>query len=153
EWFAQRNPDIANAPNAAARQRKIKELIETDPALYEAFLDDRRKSEGESHLARNSGRFPLCGTGDINTYAIFAATNRMLVNDRGRIGCIVPSGIAVQDTTKAFFQSLMETQTLAALYSFFEIRKLFPDTDSREPFCLLTITGEDRPIENGANFV
>ncbi|MCI0393161.1 MAG: hypothetical protein MOB07_30895, partial [Acidobacteria bacterium] len=153
EWFAQRSPEIANAPNAAARQRKIKELIETDPALYETFLDDRRKSEGESHLARNSGRFPLCGTGDINTYAIFAETNRMLINERGRVGCIVPSGIAVQDTTKAFFQSLMETQTLAALYSFFEIRKLFPDTDSREPFCLLTMTGKGRPVEKGAEFV
>jgi WD40 repeat protein len=57
------------------------------------------------------------------------------------------------DGKQMVFILLMETQTLAALYSFFEIRKLFPDTDSREPFCLLTITGGDRPVESSAEFV
>jgi hypothetical protein len=152
EWFAQRRPEIANAPNASARQRLIRELLETDPALHEAFLDDRRKAEGESHLVRNGGRYPLCGRGDINTYAIFAETNRALMSERGRVGCIVPSGIAFQDTTKFFFQDLISTQSLASLYSFFEIRQLFPDTDSREPFCLLTLTGKERPAQAGAQF-
>jgi hypothetical protein len=147
EWFAQRNPDIANAPNAAARQRKIKELIETDPALYEAFLEDRRKSEGESHLARNSGRFPLCGTGDINTYAIFAETNRMLINGRGRVGCIVPSGIATDDTTKFFFQALVTRHSLVSLYEF-ENEGFFKGAGKGHMvrFCLLTLVGS-------ANFV
>ena len=153
EWFAQRNPEIATAANAAARQRKIKELIETDPALYEAFLDDRRKSEGESHLARNSGRFPLCGTGDINTYAIFAETNRMLINVTGGVGCIVPSGIATDDTTKFFFQSLVSSQSLTSLYDFENREGLFPAVDSRMKFCLLTMTGTQNPAKQGAKFV
>jgi hypothetical protein len=36
----------------------------------------------------------------VNTYAIFAETNRMLISEAGRVGCIVPSGIAFADTTK-----------------------------------------------------
>jgi hypothetical protein len=153
EWFAQRNPDIANAPNAAVRQRKIKELIETDPALYEVFLDDRRKSEGESHLARNGGRFPLCGTGDINTYAIFAETNRMLINECGRVGCIVPSGIATDDTTKEFFQDIVENRLLVSLYDFQSGPGLFGEIGhARFKFCLLTLAGAQSLHAAGSEF-
>jgi hypothetical protein len=56
-------------------------------------------------------------------------------------------------TTKYFFQQLMEQRTLVSLYSFFEIRLLFPDTDSRNPFCLLTLTGEEYPAVSGTEFV
>jgi hypothetical protein len=34
-----------------------------------------------------------------------------------------------------------------------EIRQLFLDTDSRNPFCLLTLTGQERPATYGAEFV
>lgn len=152
EWFAQRNPDIANAPNASARQRMIRELIDTDPDLLNAFLDDRRKAEGESHIARNSGRYPLCGTGDINTYAIFAETNRFLMG-KGRVGCIVPSGIATDDTTKYFFADLMNSNSLASLYDFENREKLFPAVDSRMKFCLLTMQSGQAEKSVVADFV
>ena len=50
EWFASRVPEIAQAPNAAARHRLIAELEQTDPEILAAFLDARRQAEGESHL-------------------------------------------------------------------------------------------------------
>ncbi|MBE0448016.1 MAG: N-6 DNA methylase [Actinobacteria bacterium] len=152
EWFASRRPDIANAPNAAARRRMIAALKDEDPALYEAFLDSKRQTEGESHLIRSSGRFPLCGRGDINTYAIFAETKRMILGPTGRVGCIVPSGIATDDTTKLFFQDLMDTRSLVSLYDFENREKLFPAVDSRMKFCLLTLTGSERPAKSGAEF-
>ncbi len=102
EWFAQRRPDIAQAP-AAKRRRMIAELADKDPPLYRAFIDDCRRAEGESHLVRHSGRYPLCGRGDVNTYTLFAEMNRMFINPTGRVGCIVPSGIATDDTTKIFW--------------------------------------------------
>ena len=148
--------DIAGARTASIRGKLIKELETKDPALYRAFLDDRRKAEGESHLAcdssgiddetgRRRGLFPLCGRGDVNTYSLFAELNRNLIRPTGRVGCIVPSGIATGDTTKLFFEDLAGTRSLVSLFSFFEIRLIFPDTDSRDPFCLLTLTGEERP--------
>ena len=60
EWFAERSPEIANAPNAAARKRMIRALATDDPvASIEEYLDALRQSEDWSHLMRNSGRYPL----------------------------------------------------------------------------------------------
>jgi hypothetical protein len=158
EWFAAHGrADIAGARTAATRGKMIQELATSDPPLHRAFLDDRRKAEGEGHFVRDSsgddvksgrwGMFPLCGRGDVNTYSLFAELNRNLINPTGRVGCIVPSGIATDDTTKVFFQDLAESGSLVSLLSFFEIRLIFPDTDSRNSFCLLTLTGLRRPID------
>lgn len=153
EWFAARAPEIAAAPNAAARRRHIAALAEDDPALFEAWTDALRIAEGESHLVRHSDRYPLCGRGDVNTYSIFAETNRLILRDIGRVGCIVPSGVATDDTTKLFFNRIMDAAALVSLFSFREIRRIFIDTDSRNPFCLLTLTGERNPSLAGADFV
>ena len=40
EWFAERCPEVANAPNAAARKRKIDALKAENPALHQQYLDD-----------------------------------------------------------------------------------------------------------------
>jgi hypothetical protein len=153
EWFATRRPDISNASTGAARKQMITALREEDPALFEAFIDDLRKTDGVSHLVRSTGRYPLCGRGRINTYAIFAETNRVLVAPTGRFGCIVPSGIATDDTTKYFFQDLMETRSLASLYDFENREGIFPGVHRSYKFCLLTLTGPQRLEVHGAEFV
>ena len=145
EWFAERRPDIAKAPNAAARRKMIQQLAEEDPALYAAFQDDRRVAEGESHIARDSGRFPFCGRGDVNTYTLFAELNRQLIGPNGRVGMVVPPGIVYDDTTKHFFQDLVERQSLASFYHFENEEFLFPAVDHRVVFSLLTLTGRERP--------
>lgn len=145
EWFAARSPEIAKAPNAAARKRMIRALLDKQPLLYTEYGEDLRKADGTSHLIRTSGRFPLCGRGDVNTYSIFAETKRNLISATGRVGCIVPSGIATDNTTRDFFADLVATQTLASLYDFENRQKLFADVDSRMKFSLLTLTGANRP--------
>lgn len=152
EWFAQRRPDIAQARNTAERRRLIDRLTEQDPALHRAFLEDRRKAEGESHFVRNSGRYPLCGRGDVNTYAIFAETNRSLINPAGRVGCIVPTGIATDDTTKHFFQNLVDKRSLVSLFDFENRDAIFPGVHRSSKFCLLTLTGPERAVPHGAEF-
>jgi very-short-patch-repair endonuclease len=141
EWFAERAPEIASAPNAADRKRMINALKQSDPYLYADFLADLRKAEGESHFVRASGRFPLCGRGDVNTYSLFAEIMRQLIHGGGRAGVIVPSGIATDDTTKFFFQDLMRSRSLVSLYDFENRKGLFPAVDSRVKFCLLTLRG------------
>ena len=141
EWFAARVPEIAQATNAAARIRLIAKLKIEHPTLHAEFLADLRQAEGESHLLRSSGRYPLTGRGDVNTYALFSETCRDVLNPAGRMGIIVPTGIATDDTTKFFFASVVNSRSLYSLLSFHEIRDYFIATDSRNPFCLLTITG------------
>jgi hypothetical protein len=147
EWFAERCPEIATAPSAAARKRLIEELKASDPVLYGTFLDNSRKAEGESHLLRNSGRYPLCGRGDINTYTVFVELKRSLLSIHGYIGTIVPSGIATDDTTKYFFQDVVERKSLVSLFSFENEEFLFPGVHHATKFCLLTLSGLGRTTE------
>ena len=155
EWFAAHGrTDIAGARTAAARGKMIQALATTDAALYQAFLDDRRKAEGESHFVRDSsgddeeagrwGMFPLCGRGDVNTFSLFAELNRNLISPTGRLGCIVPTGIASDDTTKAFFQDLMGSRTLASLFGFENEEFIFPGVHHSTKFCLMTLAGVKR---------
>lgn len=95
EFFAARHEGIAKAPNKATRQRLIKALEVEDPALLAEFEAEKRRAEGESHFLRSSRRYPLCGRGDVNTYAVFAETDRALLGPRGRTGVVVPTGSGV----------------------------------------------------------
>ena len=106
------SPEIANAPNAAARKKLIAALADSDsPAdrtLSDEFEAELRKAAGWSHLLRESGRYPLTGRGDINTYAVFAETAHTIINATGRLGIIVPTGIATDQTTSPFFREIIK---------------------------------------------
>jgi hypothetical protein len=153
EWFAERDPEIANAPNAAVRKRLITQLAADNRELLAEFYAAQRRADGESQLLRNTGLYPLCGRGDINLYAVFAERMRSLLNRAGRVGCVLPSGIATDDTTKQFFQDIVEKRSLVSLFDFENRRGLFPDVDSRMKFCLFTVGHRDRPVANPAEFV
>jgi hypothetical protein len=116
EWFAELRPDIAKAKNAAERKRMIEALLKDDPTLHQDFLDARRVAEGESVLVRETGRYPLCGRGDINTYSVFAEMARSLMGRRGRVGMVLPSGLATDHTTAPFFADLVESGDLLSLF-------------------------------------
>ncbi len=144
EFFAARDPEVANAPNVTARKVLIDALQETNPALYSAYKTELRKADGESTLLRNTGKYPLSGRGDVNTYAVFAELKRTLLALPGRVGCIVPSGIATDDTTKLFFQDIIATNGLLQLISFENTNRIFPEVKTTYRFCLLTMARHGR---------
>ncbi|MCB0927822.1 MAG: N-6 DNA methylase [Mycobacterium sp.] len=143
EFFAARDPDIATAPNAAARKKLIKDLPASNPGLYAVFAAEKRRAEGVSHFLRNSGRYPLTGRGDINTYQIFAEAERDLLAGAGRLGIILPTGIATDATTQYFFKDLVEHGSIASLYDFENAKPLFQGVHRSFKFCLLTLVGRD----------
>jgi hypothetical protein len=140
EFFAFRDPAIVGAMNAAERTRMISALKETNPSLHAEFIAAKRASECESLFIRSSGRFPLTGTGDINTYTIFSELARKLLALNGRAGIIVPTGIATDSTTAPFFGDLVGSASLVSLYDFENKNSLFPIHRSFK-FCLLTMAG------------
>jgi hypothetical protein len=108
EFFSSRSPEIATAPNKAARERLIKALEKAGPDTAEArlladFQFAKRATEAGSEFAHNSGRYPLTGTGDVNTYSLFAEDFSRLARLEGRSGLIVPTGIVTDSSTSAFF--------------------------------------------------
>jgi SOS-response transcriptional repressor LexA len=58
-----------------------------------------------------------------------------------------PSGIATDNTTRAFFRDIVDRRSLVRLYSFGEIREFFPGSESRSPFALVTLSGRSRSCE------
>lgn len=153
EWFATRCPRIAEARTGAARKRMIEALAADDPALLEAFRQAKRAHDAIGTFVGSSGRCPLCGRGRINTYAVFAELMRTLTGPTGRTGCIIPSGIATDDTTKFFFQDLMDRRSLVSLYDFENRDGIFAGVHRSFKFCLLTLAGRERPVAGGAEFV
>lgn len=146
EFFA--GHPVADEPNAAARTRAINKLAEapegsTDLRLYEAFQIAKRIAEATSTFARvpgdSGGRYRYTGTGDVNTYALFAEHFLNLTREGGGAGLIVPTGIATDATTAPFFGHLVSTQRLAGLIDFENRDRLFADVYYRVKFCLLTI--------------
>jgi hypothetical protein len=149
EFFAAREPEIANAPNAAARGKLIAALKAAEPgtrehALFEEFETAKRIAEASSIFARVSGdeggRFGFTGRGDVNTYALFAEFFANLASPSGRAGVIVPTGIATDATTAPFFAAMIEGQRLFSLHDFQTGLGYFDRIGhARFKFCLLTI--------------
>lgn len=146
EFFAARSPEIANAPNKAARDRLIKALMQAPEgsaqrALYDAFTAAKREAEAASEFVRlpeeDGGRFTLTGRGDVNTYALFAEL--FAKTTRNRAGVIVPTGIVTDFTTRFFFEDLVRSGCLVSALMFDNARKIFPAIHPDTPFALLTI--------------
>jgi type I restriction-modification system DNA methylase subunit len=152
EFFASRDPEISSAPNTAARQKLIKALQNSEKGtrerkLFEEFEATKRLTEASSVFIRESGRYPLTGRGDVNTYAIFTEHFKDLTSPRGRAGIIVPTGIATDATTAPFFAALVEKKQLVRLVSFENESFIFPSVHHSFRFCLLTLasTVKDNP--------
>jgi type I restriction-modification system DNA methylase subunit len=148
EFFASRSMEIANAANKAAREKLIKELPKRIPELAQAWEDAKHDADAQGKFIRESGRFPLTVTGDINTYAVFAEITRLLISPLGRVGIILPTGIVSNDTTKAFFEDIVISQSLSSVVSFENEEFFFPDVGNRFSFCLLNLSGKHSNSQN-----
>ncbi|MBI2744613.1 MAG: N-6 DNA methylase [Burkholderiales bacterium] len=164
EFFATRHPAVATAKNKAERSQRIQWLSQgtlsqnvypndathhtpaestAEQRLHAEFISARRTAEAASvfmHVdAEDAGRYPLTGVGDVNTYALFAETILQITAPQGRAGFIVPTGIATDDSTKAYFGHITQKGRLVSLYDIENRAKLFPAVDSRMKFCLITL--------------
>lgn len=140
EWFASRMPELASA-NSATRKGRIRDLETEEPLLFAEFQKARRTAAGEAHLARDSNRYRWGARGDINTYALFTDASLGLVTSSGRIGLILPPGIATDTTNGEFFDHLVSQQRLVALLGFINERKLFPSVLHNFKFLLFVASG------------
>lgn len=170
EFFASRNPNIAQARNKAERSQRIQWLSEgklaehlypslqhteverqAEKNLFGEFVVAKRTAEAASvffHVKGDEGgRYPLTGVGDVNTYALFSESISQITSENGRAGFIVPSGIATDNTTRFYFQSLIKDKRLISLYGFDNALKIFPSVHTDTPFSLLTI-GKSQDIHS-----
>lgn len=152
EFFDTSAPHILEAPTAAESRRLIEKLQKTNPDLYQKYITAKDSAEKTMTYIRQCGRFPLAGKGDINTYAVFAELAHSIVSPTGRVGLLVPTGIATDKTNKNFFAKLVNSQILSGLYDFENRKKIFPDVDGRQKFSVF-LFGGSKNISKSTDFV
>lgn len=147
EFFALRNQEIATAKNAAARKKLISNLEKTNPRLLQDWHDALRSAATESSFMRESGRFPLGGVGDVNTYAVFTDLAWRALHPLGRAGLIIPNGLVVGFTYREFLRQLLSEKSLVSFFGFENEDKIFKDVHNETKFGLLTLGGKDIKID------
>jgi hypothetical protein len=141
EFFAGSRPDIAQAPTAAKRKQLVAKLETEDPSLFRAYLEGLREVEGTNAFVRSGVSYPLCGVGRVNLFALFAEAGRAIVRREGRIGQILPSGIVFDDSTKWFFQRVVEHRQLVSFLDFENREGIFGSVHRSFKFGILTLAG------------
>jgi hypothetical protein len=143
EFFATRDHAIAFATSKPIREKLIKQISISNPGLYLEFLNAKNSAEKVVNFLSKSDKFPLLGKGDINTYMVFTESYQNNISKSGRMGIIVPTGIATDNTTKEFFQEIVKKKKLVSLYDFENSKGLFSEVHRSFKFCLLTISGSE----------
>ena len=136
--------DIAEAKTAAIRAKMINALAGEDRPLHDAYSATLRTSDGTAHLLLRSGRYPLTGQGDVNTYSVFAETMRTITAPTGTAGVITPTGLATDKTTAPFFADALDSKRLLAFYDFENEAKIFAGVHNQFRFAVTAIAGSDR---------
>jgi len=142
EFFASAAPHVLEETSASKSRKLIAELDKKNPELYERFTNFKKEVDRVINFIKSSNKYPLTSKRDVNTYAVFAELSLNIVSSKGRIGLLVPTGIATDNTYKYFFDKLMESKTLISLYDFENRKKIFPDVHGSFKFCILIIGGQ-----------
>ncbi|WP_234553886.1 Eco57I restriction-modification methylase domain-containing protein [Thermus caliditerrae] len=140
EFFQIHDPKIAALPGNK-RKEAIARLERENPSLFRLWREHVREINSQVAFIRFSGRFPLMAQGDANTYRYFAELARSLRSPAGRVGMVLPTGIATDDSNKEFFADLVERGELAALLDFENRKKLFPAVVSLQKFSVFVLQG------------
>ena len=145
QWFATKEPEIATL-SGPARKKAIAELESTNPTVFREWMAQKRHDASLAAFLKISGRYPLTARGKFNLFGVFAELNKVLTSPNGRCGSILPTGIATDDTTKLFFQGIVNESRVVSLFDFENRKPIFPQVDRRFKFCLLTICGTSQRI-------
>ncbi len=133
EYFVEHD-DITRPVYTADRQKAIQNLDDLELAAYKR---DQINHQRKRTYTIKSGAYPVMGSGDLNYYRLFVERAESLLNERGRVGMLMPSGIATDKTNAVFLNRLVREKRLCCLYDFENKKGLFPDVISLFRFCAL----------------
>ncbi|MEB3415131.1 hypothetical protein VCJ71_03530 [Alteriqipengyuania sp. WL0013] len=163
EWFAARKPEIAHAQRASDRKEMIAAIKDANDPLHADFEKADQRAAAAMRMARFNGNkrvpnpdqpgkmmkapsehYPLMSKGDINLYSLFVERAHALVQPRGMVGLLTPSGIAGDLSSSEFFRGLSTGGHIKSLYDFENNRNrydngpFFPDVHRSFKFAAMT---------------
>lgn len=142
EWFAALDAEISDTKGKARRGKQIEALAESNPVLYQAWLEAKRDADlFGAFCSRDAGRYPLTGTGELNTYHLFAELAEQILAPRGRVGIVVKTGIGSADNCLPFIKRLTDSRRLISSLDFVNTKELFRGVQTVERFTLISFGG------------
>jgi hypothetical protein len=154
EWFAARRPEIALAPRASDRTKMIAKLKTDGDPLWDDFSHADARAADMARMARKSGHYPLLSGGDTNLNSLFVERAHALVKPGGMVGLLIPSGIASDQSSSAFFRKVTGDKQVHCVIDFFNRRYdgnlFFPDVYYRFKFCAYVAGGMNRKFESAS---
>ena len=172
EWFAARKPEIAMAQRASDRAKLIAKLKDDGDPLWDDFTHAEgratdtarmaRFSSGKPTKDRESGKpvpapsdnYPLLSGGDTNLNSLFVERAHALVKPGGMVGLLIPSGIASDQSSAAFFRKVVGEKQVSSIVDFFNKRYdgtlFFPDVYYRFKFCAYVAGGPGRTFDSAS---
>lgn len=154
EWFAARRPEIALAQRASDRGKLIAKLKTDGDPLWNDFAHADARAADTARMARSSGNYPLLSGGDTNLNSLFVERAHALVKTGGMVGLLIPSGIASDQSSSAFFRKVTGDKQVHSIVDFFNRRYdgslYFPDVYYRFKFCAYISGGPGRTFDSAS---
>jgi hypothetical protein len=125
--------------NGHERKVAISNLCVEKPQVASLWNSYQRDMEAVAKFIRRSPRFPLTAIGKLDTSSLFAELVYKVVRNSGRLGLVLPSGIATDDNCQTFFSEIATNASVVSLFDFENKERLFSDVAPVQKFCLLTV--------------
>jgi hypothetical protein len=146
EFFSVTEPALAKLKGA--RRKGVIDLLQvTNPKLHTDYVIAKRLIDAANAFARDSGRFDLSARGKINLYGLFAELSLCLIKESGRVGAILPAGIATDYFNRAFFDHCMLQKKLISFLMFDNQKRIFPAVHPDTPFGILALGSSAERVE------
>lgn len=152
-YFAQSHSKISQARTSAIRKKLLAKLADDEPFTFSKWKDYERSVLGLVAFLTRSGCFDLSAQGKFNLGNTFVELSRRLLDPRGRGGILNVSGLATDDSGKAFIADLMRTRTLVSFLDFENKDALFASVHRSYKFSAITFSGSEKAGSNRADFV
>ena len=109
------------------RKKEITKLLKDDSDFKIAYEKFKHADESVKKSIRGGVTFALTANGKINTYAIFTELAYRITNQKGKIGLIIPTGIATDEGTTPFFNKIIDEGVFEKIIGFENEEFIFPD--------------------------
>ena len=137
EFYAQFDPDIESKLTRQQVERRIKELNAEDPRRVAQWAATTQNIEEAAAYYHACGDYVRQGRGHIATHKLFVERMYSFLQDKGRLGYVVPSGIYTDLGTKDLREMLLNEGNIQYIYSFSNERFFFPGVHHAFKFVLL----------------
>jgi hypothetical protein len=137
-------PDIFYESPGVARHARGFDAVIGNPPWEMLRQDGEGRGRDTAKLVRyirDSGQYPSCTTGHVNLYQAFVDRSLALVRPGGRVGLVLPWGLASDDGAAPLRRRLLETTDVDTIVGCDNARGLFPIHRGIRFLVLTTTTG------------